>query len=191
MSTTTLPVKLYASPLYEKSFNTEEYEFGTPCYPNIPIDSEYRLTISRHMSMAGQIYFVVVARGSAGDIVPIPVPDYMAADATSFSPYTLGDTGASLFQTYEEAAEHHRLISKKLISEVRLIYRHRAATELVRMFMCRSCTRITPWATDSDGNKLPEPADGMVNARVKPWSYYDEADCDGGCHNYVKDELSV
>lgn len=193
MSTISQPVKLYASPLYEQSFNTEEYEFGTPCYPNIPTGFEYRLTISRHKSMSSRIFFVVVARGSAGDVVPIPVPDYMAVDATNFSSYTLGDTGASLFETYEEAAEHHRLISKKLISEIKLIYNHRtaAAVELDRMFMCRSCVRTSPWAKDSDGSQIPEPANGMVNARVKPWAYYDEADCEADCQDYIKDDLSV
>ena len=189
MSMTTPAIRLYASPFYDQSFNTEEYEFGTPCYPNIPTQFEYRLTISHHKSMAGQIFFVVVARGSAGDIVPIPIPDYMAMDATHFSPYTLGFTGASLFETYEEAAEHYRLISKKMLSEIKLVFNHRtaAAVDLDREFMCRSCVKTSPWAIGPDGDRVPIPATGMVNARVKPWAYYDEADC----YEHIRNDLSV
>lgn len=169
----------------DPEFDLEEYSFGAECFPIDGMD--YRLVVAkRYDEYAKKDYYVVSTKAHENDMFPKPVPDFMAVSwedelegrMLTTAEKQLGDTGASLWETYEEAAEAYRKIAYRMGQEKRDA-EVRGLLKGVRKVTCRSCgaekerpydPATAMYATGSD--------DGSMYAiKVRPYALTDSGIC--------------
>jgi len=164
-------------------FDNEEYAFGTPCYPNLPTrgsDCEYRLVITKRES-SGEVYYNVATKLSEGDLFPSPVPDFMAMGVGTDEPlggaFYLGETGSSVFRTYDEAVEVYNKIVKRMTNDINETF-FGLNNLPTRQMMCKECFEVYDWTLADDGRRDPyAPGIGALETKVKPWAPFDECLC--------------
>lgn len=160
----------------DPEFDLEEYSFGVSCYP-IP-DLDYRLVISKRLEeKEKKTYYVVSTKANENDMFPKPVPDFAAVSwedelesrVVPSAKWQLGDTGASLWETYEEAAEMHRRIAYRMTQDKRDA-EVRGLLRRTRKVSCRSC------GAEAD-NTQNEHTGVMMGVRVRPYALTDSGLC--------------
>lgn len=169
----------------DPDFDFEEYSFGVECFP-VP-DLDYRLVISKRLAeKEKKTYYVISAKANENDMFPKPVPDFYSVsweDELDSVPlvqakWQLGDTGASLWETYEEAAEAYRKIAYRMTQEKRDA-EVRGLLRKVRKVTCRSCgaEKDRPYDHES-ALYVAETEDGPMNAvKIRPYALTDSGIC--------------
>lgn len=169
----------------DPEFDLEEYSFGAECFPIDGMD--YRLVISKRFDeYAKKDYYVVSTKAHENDMFPKPVPDFMAVswedelDSIAFTSAEkqLGDTGASLWETYEEAAEAYCKIAYRMSQEKRDA-EVRGSLKKVRKVSCRSCGAEKDRPYDHESALHVAEIDGgpMFAVKVRPYALTDSGIC--------------
>lgn len=168
----------------DQEFDSEEYAFGAPCYPNLPERQdgyEYRLVITKREFMHS-IYYNVAAKLSPGDMFPKPVPDSFIGErkpAGASHVLSLGGGESSVFDSYEKAAEVYNKVVQEMQKEVDT-WNIRVLKNTPREMMCRRCLNTFEWVV-TDGEMTPPRRVIQDQVKVKPWGYYDDCLCND-CH---------
>lgn len=170
----------------DPDFDFEEYSFGVECFP-VP-DLDYRLVISKRLAeKEKKTYYVISAKANENDMFPKPVPDFYSVsweDELDSVPlvqakWQLGDTGASLWETYEEASEMYRKIAYRMTQEKRDA-EVRGFLRKVRKVSCRSCGGEADWPYSEEEEKhvMYSLDNGpMLAVRARPYALTDSGIC--------------
>ena len=185
-----MPVGVYTNRVLmnvkrDPEFDLEEYSFGVECFPVDGMD--YRLVITkRYDQQAKKDYYVVSTKAHENDMFPKPVPDFMALswedelEGRMLVPAEkqLSDTGASLWETYEEAAEMHRKIAYRMSQEKRDA-EVRGLLSGIRKVSCRTCGAEKDRPLDYETGEYVYEIDGgpMFAVKVRPYALTDSGIC--------------
>lgn len=187
--TMTLPAnnknRVRMNPMADKEFDLEEYEFGIPCF-EVQEPIEYRLTIGKRTTAdKDKTYYVVSVKASANDIFPKAVPySYVEEIEDEFdgpapkAELLLADSGAYLYENYEDASEVYRRTAYRMTRELQMSKVRRSKSK-IRMIECRTCRTEKEWPFDPEvGRRVPYVVGAsMTGVTVRPYMETDSGVC--------------
>ncbi len=170
--------------LKDPEFDLEEYEFGVSCFDIIPT-LDYRLTIVKRQDHKKNTYYVVSTKALTEDIFPKAVPySYIEDVEDEFdgpapkAEFMLADTGAYLYEDYEDAAEVYRRTAYRMTREIQMS-KVRKTKSKIRHITCRNCGVEREWPIDeTDGTRIPSFLGGpMTGVTIRPYMETDTGVC--------------
>lgn len=174
------------NPERDLEFDLEEYEFGIPCF-EVQEPIEYRLVIGKRIPVEkDKTYYVVSVKASAGDMFPKAVPySYVEEIEDEFdepapkAELLLADSGAYLYENYEDAAEVYRRTAYRMTREIQMA-KVRKTKSKIRLIECRTCGTEKEWPFDEAvGRRVPYVVGGsMTGVTVRPYMETDSGICE-------------
>ncbi len=171
--------------LKDPDFDLEEYEFGIPAF-DVLTGLDYRLVIVKRAGHdQNKVYYVVSTRALVADMFPKAVPySYVEEIEDEFDEpapidkLMLADSGAYLYENYDDAAEVYRRTAYRMTREIQMAKIRKTASK-IRHITCRTCGAEQEWPIDPhDNSRVPSFVGGpMTGVTIPPHMETDSGIC--------------